>query len=343
MTPGDQSGSGLDPTVLDRWQRDNGREGELGEHCSRRVRTRGRSGIEQYAVLVELDAAEPDDFEQLVYWRPLSKLFAFCLLQTPVRTRRTASRIRDYPSDFFICGVQTLGSTTGTANGREFAAGAGQITVIDSRLPYDLTTRGTTDAIGLWVPTELLGSDIAAGATTEPLTPDTVLTRACASLVVRLARDAVIGGADVDLDTEFAAIEVIRAMIEQTKSADDAVSGDPLLVRAAVSDLIERNFRDPTFNAASVAALLHMSRRQLYRSLQGEDFSPAEMIVTRRLEWARSLLTQPGQVRLEGIAHAAGFRSVATLRNRFRARYGMTPDEYRHALPDVGRGGTAGT
>uniref|UniRef100_UPI003D8C48C8 AraC family transcriptional regulator n=1 Tax=Gordonia sp. B7-2 TaxID=3420932 RepID=UPI003D8C48C8 len=332
----------MDPTVLDRWQRDNGREGELGEHRSRRVRSRGRNGIEQYADLVELDAADPDDFEQLVYWRPLSKLFAFCLLQTPVRTRRTTSRIRDYPSDFFICAVQTLGSTTGTANGCEFAARAGQITVTDSRLPYDLTTHGTSDAIGLWVPTELLGSDIAAGATTEPLTPDTVLTRACASLVVRLARDAVIGGADVDLDTEFAAIEVIRAMIEQTKSADDVAPSNPLFVRAAVSDLIERNFRDPAFNAASVAALLHMSRRQLYRSLQGEDFSLAELIVTRRLEWARSLLTQPGQVRLEGIAHAAGFRSVATLRNRFRARYGMTPDEYRHALPDVGRG-TAGT
>ncbi|MCR8900019.1 hypothetical protein NWF34_24070 [Gordonia sp. GONU] len=31
------------------------------------------------------------------------------------------------------------------------------------------------------------------------------------------------------------------------------------------------------------------------------------------------------------MAHASGFASTATMRNRFRAKYGLTPDEFRRA------------
>ncbi|MFW0793355.1 helix-turn-helix domain-containing protein [Gordonia sp. CPCC 205515] len=324
-------GSGLDPVVVDQWRRMNGREGELGPHRSRLLRSRGRSGIDQYAAFVDLESPEPDDFEQLLYWRPLSRIFTYCLLQNAVRLRRTEDLIIEYPSNFLVLTVQTMGYTTGTANGREFTSRPGQLTITDFRYPYDVTTPGTSDETGVWIPTESLGGDIAAGATVPPVVPDTVLSRACASLVVRLARDVAIGGVDADLETELAVIDAVRAMLEQEKSTTD-VRENPLFVREAVVDLIERNFRDPAFGAASVARHLHISRRQLYRGLEGEDRSLAEMIGDRRLEWARTLLAQPERVRLEGIALSAGFSSTATLRNRFRAKYGMTPDEYRRSM-----------
>ncbi len=102
-------------------------------------------------------------------------------------------------------------------------------------------------------------------------------------------------------------------------------------LRAAVADLIERNFRDPDLSVEVIARQLHVSRRHLYRVLAGSPTSLAEMIAERRLEWARRLLTGPGNLKLEAIAHASGFASTATMRNRFRAKYGMTPDEYRRA------------
>lgn len=332
--------SGLDPVIVDQWRRANGREGALGPHRSRQVRTRGRRGIELYAVLVELEATAPDDFEQLVYWRPLSSIFTFCYLQTPVRTRRTADLVREYPSDFLILAVQSMGSTTGHANGHEFSSRPGQLTITDSRLPYDLTTHGVSDATGIWVPTELLGGAIADGATVPPTAPDTLLTRACAGLVVRFARDVAIGGVDVDPDTEHAAVEVVRAMLGQENSADDGLGDNPLFLREAATDLIDRHFRDPAFDPDAIAKHLHISKRHLYRALEGSDMSLSGMIADRRLDRAHALLSQPGRARLDSIAAAAGFSSAATLRNRFRGRFGMTPDEYRrsangHAGQDV--------
>ncbi|MEE3851101.1 helix-turn-helix domain-containing protein [Gordonia sp. LSe1-13] len=327
--------SGLDPAIIDRWWRVNGAGERLGTNRSRQVRTRGRHGIETYAEFVDLDAGEPDDFEQLALWRPMSNLIAFSILQTAVRTRRTAHHIREYPSNFLIVAVQTMGSTTGTANNRDFVSRPGQLTVTDSRIPYDLTTHGVTDATGIWVPSELVGGDIAGGATVAPVPPDTLLTRSCAGLIVRIARDTAFGGADVDLDTELAVIDVVRAMLEQDSPQDNDLRENPLFLREAVDDLIERNFRDPTFGPEVVAQRLHISRRNLYRGLEGHDLSLTEMIADRRLEFARALLAQGDRVRLEGIAESAGFSSAATLRNRFRAKFGMTPDEYRRQMADV--------
>lgn len=328
--------SGFDPAVVNRWRQLNGAEGRLGTNRSRQVRTRGRRGMELYAVLVELEAEQPDDFEQLVYWRPLSELFTFCYLQTSVRTRRTAQRIRDYPSNFLILAVQSIGWTTGEANGHDFRSRPGQLTITDSRVPYDLVTHGVSDAAGIWVPAETLGEEIAGGASVPPTGPDTLLTRACANLVARFARDVAVGGIDVDLDTERAVIEVVRAVLGQEKHDHDQLPENSLFLREAVADLIDRGFRDPSFNVESLAKQLHMSKRHLYRGMQGSEVPLSEMIARRRLERARTLLSQPGRVRLDGVAHAAGFSSPATLRNRFRAAYDMTPDEYRQSVTRSG-------
>jgi len=132
----------------------------LGSNRSRLVRAGGRDGIDRYAEFVTLEADDPDAFEQLAYWRPLSRIVTFSLIQTPVRTRRTSDGIRDYPSNFLIVATQTMGKTIGWANGHEFRSAPGQMTFTDSRLPYDLTTHGVTDSAGIWVPTEMLGIHI---------------------------------------------------------------------------------------------------------------------------------------------------------------------------------------
>lgn len=74
---------------------------------------------------------------------------------------------------------------------------------------------------------------------------------------------------------------------------------------------------------------LHMSRRQLYRHFAQAGESLADMIARRRLEEVCDLLVEQPGMGLEEVAHAVGFSSVSTMRNRFRAEYGMAPTEYR--------------
>ena len=139
---------------------------------------------------------------------PLTHIQACCILQTPTRTRRTPDLIREFPSNDLIIAVHSMGSVTGRVNGFEYACRPGQLTVTDNRLPYDVTGHGVTDPTGIWVPAALLGADIAAGATVPPIPRDTPLTRACAALVVGLAKDVAARGDEIDDDTELAAVEV---------------------------------------------------------------------------------------------------------------------------------------
>lgn len=333
--------SGLDPELVNQWRRRIGPVGALGPHRSIQVRSRGRQGIDLYLPIVEFDAEVPEDFEQIAYWRPLGSIFTFCYLQTPVRTMRTAAHIRECPSNFLVLASISTGLTTGTANGHEFLARAGELSITDSRLPYDLTTHSTSEVTGIWIPTDMLGDDIAAGATVAPNPADTVLTRACTGLVTRFALDAVIGGIDVDAAAEQNIIDVVRMLLNQHTSRYQTLREQPIVLREAIDGMIDRNFRNPTFTADTIATHLHISKRHLYRQLADPDQpSLAVRIAARRLDWARSQLEQPGQARLGDIAHAAGFSSTATFRNRFRAKYGLTPDEYRrhHCAQPVHRG-----
>ncbi|MFE0748878.1 helix-turn-helix transcriptional regulator [Gordonia sp. NPDC058843] len=129
-------------------------------------------------------------------------------------------------------------------------------------------------------------------------------------------------------------VQSIRVVPESNSGAlrSDMRTSERYL-RAAVTDLIERNFRDPDFSVEMVARHLHVSRRHLYRVLAGGTTSLAEMIADRRLEWAQGLLMGPGNLKLEAIAHASGFASTATMRNRFRSKFGCTPDEFRRTAP----------
>lgn len=322
---------GLSPDVLDHWRRAIGVDHSLGSNPSRQIRFRGAEALDGHIAFLQIEPEDPEDFEQIAYWVPLAHIQASCILQTPTRTRRTPELIREYPSNDLIVAVHSMGSVTGNLNGADYACRPGQLTITDNRMPYDLTGHGVTDPTGIWVPAAMLGTDIAAGATVPPIPRDTPLTRACAALVAGLARDVAARGDEIDDDTELAAIEVVRATLQQELpgTATD-LRGNPLYLREAVTDLIEQNFRDPTFDADAIARRLHVSRRHLYRGLEG-GIPLSEMIVDRRLELARSLLADRRRVRLEGVALASGFSSAATLRNRFRLRFGVTPDEYRRS------------
>lgn len=129
-------------------------------------------------------------------------------------------------------------------------------------------------------------------------------------------------------------VQSIRVVPESNSGAQRSdMRTSERYLRAAVTDLIERNFRDPDFSVEIVARHLHVSRRHLYRVLAGGTTSLAEMIADRRLEWAQGLLLGPGNLKLEAVAHASGFASTATMRNRFRSKFGCTPDEFRRMAP----------
>ena len=82
---------------------------------------------------------------------------------------------------------------------------------------------------------------------------------------------------------------------------------------------------------ASAAAAFRMSRRYLYNLFALAATTPADFILSARLERSRDALCDATQsVRQIGdIAYRFGFSDAARFSHAFRKRYGASPSEYR--------------
>ncbi len=133
------------------------------------------------------------------------------------------------------------------------------------------------------------------------------------------------------------AIEFALLLLQYADRLDDssrptaAMPHDSSMNRIAMlENLVNTEFMtDITPHA--VAALLHISTRQLSRIVQkrfGMTFT--RVIIHKRLETAAKLLTETDRT-VDAIAQAVGFSSTAFMHHEFKKTYLMTPIEYRNS------------
>lgn len=92
---------------------------------------------------------------------------------------------------------------------------------------------------------------------------------------------------------------------------------------------IEARLGSATLTVASLCRALGVSRSALYRLFEAEGGVQA-CITRRRLERVAATLSEPGNCdRIVDIAERWGFCDAAYLGRLFRARFGMTPSDYR--------------
>lgn len=326
------SGKGLPPELVQSWLARVGADDPLGANPTRYIRRSGTDGIANYTPALKITVDDPESFDEIAFWRPLKDMLVYALLRTPCTMARTPSMVEDYPSPHVIVGTQSMpGGGVLTQRGHCYDYRAPQdLVIFDSNQPFEQTSHEVADLAGIWIPTDLLGSEFVS-RTITPACTATPLARAAAAFIRNFAVNVAARGADVDPDTELAAIDLVRAILAQRTPdrAPDQVFSDPAYVREVSRSLVDHHFRDPEFSAETIARTLHMSRRHLYRHFSGTGDTPAAMIARRRLERARELLAHRESASLDSIALASGFTSAATLRNRFRAEYEMTPNEFR--------------
>ncbi|BDZ46889.1 helix-turn-helix transcriptional regulator [Naasia aerilata] len=107
-------------------------------------------------------------------------------------------------------------------------------------------------------------------------------------------------------------------------------SASPLArtLRERIPSYLERHFASPDLTAASVARAHGISERYLYAVLASLDISLGEWVRNRRLAAAAADLQDPGPT-VSAVAHRWGFADHAHFSRLFRARYGMTPTDWR--------------
>lgn len=320
----------LTPRLVAAWQ---SRLGVDPRHLARPTHFAGAAGARDWWGGVDVVPQEGDRFRGVWFGRELSMTSAFCSLHSAVLAERTAAHVN---SDRYEALLVTVSSMPGrtllrqSGNGYEYAAG--DLVFVSTTIPFTQSASAVSDPAGLSIPLGLLGKHrLFAERPRRPISRATPLSRAAAGFVRRFAADTAASVLPApSADAELAAIDLLTAALSELTPGDSyRLQDDSLFNHQAALDLISRRHRDPGFTPDSIAAELHVSRRQLYRLFENTDESLATRIADRRVETACEMLVGNPWLPIGSVSAASGFRSVATFRNRFKARHGVGPVEYR--------------
>jgi AraC-like DNA-binding protein len=205
--------------------------------------------------------------------------------------------------------------------------------LVDLSEPYTFGWEDVGSSYAFQVDAERLG-----------LRMDTVLDavpRLAASPLYGLVRDHVVGvtqgaaGLSADGDSTsvgLSTLDLMRALIVS------AARGARLPADVAAETLVARvlaytdaHLRDSELAPARIAAVHHVSLRQLYAALAEQQISLEQWIIRRRLERARSTLAESRAARrsIAAVSGEWGFSTPSFFVSRFRQTYGMTPQQWR--------------
>ena len=131
-------------------------------------------------------------------------------------------------------------------------------------------------------------------------------------------------------DEDSALVAAGAALLLESLARPGGRATLPAPLRAAMAFLHRHLAQPVTATDAARAAGISTSRlHALFRTWLAD--TPRGWLTARRLERARSLLTAPAGRRgdLERLAAETGYADASTLARAFRARYGLSPGEYR--------------
>ncbi len=215
------------------------------------------------------------------------------------------------------------------------------LVLADRSLSGWMWMRGDVDVVTVSLPREQVPATARRALARDAilLPPDAGETRLLASVLGNLPEDAPL--LCDDQSARQVGEHVLGLLTLALRAQDTSVDPPPtssdmstVHFRSAML-LIERHVADPAFSAATLAGLLQISERLLYRILADHGTTFRRELRRRRLQCAYALLSAPateGHASISAIALACGFRSFSHFSRAFRAEYGCSPRElHQHA------------
>jgi len=252
--------------------------------------------------------------------------------QAVLHTRSHVARARR--SMFFIH-MQLEGESVNRQDGREARLGRGDFTLCDTTRPYEIHFDAPNRMFVLGIPDVLMRRHLAC--------PESVVAIAMSGaeglsgLLSNFLRGFWTQCRGDDFDPQVAP-RMTNAILDLVASAYTALpqahsdrSSLATAHRIRIMNFIEAHLGDPDLTPMRVAHACKMTPRYLHHLFSHEQETVARYILRRRLEECSRALTvrsQRGRT-VTAIAFDYGFNSPTHFGRVFRARYGLTPREYR--------------
>jgi AraC-like DNA-binding protein len=250
---------------------------------------------------------------------------------TGMRWERRLQDIRSSDFDPIIVNMMVEGAAQGDFDGREFREDAGDFHFHDLAKPsIHVSTASRTFSLIIPRPlaSELFGTlDDLHGLVVRGACADLVLAHAGATWRALPSLDRAAAPA---LGRSFLDLLVVATAQARASAAPPAGAGDIRLRRRAEA-AIEQRLNKP-LTITGLCGALNVSRKSLFAAFQ-KDGGVQNYIRAQRLELARTALADLERGEPIGmIAVRLGFCDASHLTRLFRARYGMSPRDYRHLV-----------
>lgn len=243
------------------------------------------------------------------------------------RIDRGRDGIRRDDAEFFFLVVQRAGRTLVTHQGREETLHPGDCLIVDSTQPAELLYEGRRSSFtSVHLPRGLCLDGRATGPATA--------RRIAASHPMQASLGSLISAAPANDVPDDYIFDFVALMFRPDPSSRETPDFRDRF--AWISAELERHVCDPDLTIDRLAALVHMSRRQLQRDLSDNGTSFTRLLAERRVKLTADQLRRAAhrgeRPMISEIAYAAGFNDLSHFNRVFRSQTGQSPREYHAAL-----------
>ena len=125
--------------------------------------------------------------------------------------------------------------------------------------------------------------------------------------------------------------EEFATATEQPDTPLESMSSEALFVHISQAIVKEQLFLDPAFDRQAAIDRFHLSKERIGAAFaQGSDYaSITDFINECRLEYAVTLLRDQPSLPITHVAQASGFSDANYFGRKFKARFGLSPTDYR--------------
>jgi len=235
----------------------------------------------------------------------------------------------------FTLNLQLAGSSQMAQYGRAAPLATGDFTLCDGARPLDAQLSPGAQLVAVSIPDALLRKHVPCPevVVAMSLRGERGPRRLLAELVGGLWHELRAGAIDAESGQRMAValLQLLSAAYADIARAQPERFSVTDAQRMRVLNHIEAHLSDPDLSPTSVARACRMTPRYLHYLFRGQELTASKYILQRRLEESAAALVSPARrgssVTDIGLDH--GFNSPTHFGRVFRARYGMTPREYR--------------
>lgn len=278
--------------------------------------------------------APPERFSARITSRGAGPLRFATSESSGYRIMRSRRDIDSAPADHYSVFVQERGQSVIDQCGESFSYQANDICISDGRYPFRADLPGMGRRAFAVIPRAMLDRRVP-WLRHRPLrklpSNSAFVDLARRHLLLLTAGDSALGESAMTLMTENFCNLLALASAQDTEPH----RLQPELQAEALLAYCRQNLHDPELSPQRAADRLGISVRTLHLRFMQTGQSFGRFVLDSRLEACRTALRDPHQraSNISEIAYRWGFNDLSHFNKAFRARFGLTPREWRDGLP----------